>query len=228
MDKNSSALNTEDTFLIRADRLSLRRGSFALSEVSLIGEPHEIILLLGQNGAGKSSLLRILAGLLEPQSGTIIRHHRGTSLVSHDSMMYGGLTTQQNLELLCSLNGQALPQESISKWGLSEHLHTRTSLLSRGLTTRLSLVRALTSQAQLLLFDEPTSNLDDSSTNLFIDTVSAKVTERCVAIIATHDISRLLPVASRVLVLGRGTIVADSGSGGDISEALDIYHRLNR
>jgi ABC-type multidrug transport system ATPase subunit len=143
-------------------------------------------------------------------------------------MMYGGLTTQQNLELLCSLNGQALPQESISKWGLSEHLHTRTSLLSRGLTTRLSLVRALTSQAQLLLFDEPTSNLDDSSTNLFIDTVSAKVTERCVAIIATHDISRLLPVASRVLVLGRGTIVADSGSGGDISEALDIYHRLNR
>lgn len=226
--KSDSPPITPQECLVHAKEISLRLGSFFLSQVSFAGHPKEIILVLGQNGAGKSSLLRVLAGLLEPQSGTIFRRHQGLALVSHEAMMYGGLTVQQNLSLFCALDGQVIPLESLKRWGLSSHLSTRTSLLSRGLTTRLSLLRALNSPAELLLFDEPTSNLDDSSTEIFNESITQRITDGRLAIIATHDVSRLLSVATRIIVIGRGTIVADSGRTGSMSDALNEYHRLNR
>lgn len=228
MTDSTSSAAEEIAPLITLNRVTLSRGSFSLGEINLSCGPGEVILLVGHNGAGKTTFLRMLAGLLDPQRGCIKRHHRGISLVSHEPMSYGGLTVEENLSFFCALESRPIPDDLIRLWGLLPYLSKKTSLLSRGLTVRLSLVRALSSSAELLLFDEPTSNLDDSTARCYLEAITSLKAAGRTAIIATHDLNRLLPKASRMLVLGEGSILFDSHEAGGFDEALNRYHQSNR
>lgn len=228
MNESSLRAPKDSPPFLTLNQVSLKRGSFSLSRLSFSAESGEIILILGYNGAGKTTFLRMLAGLLEPSAGRIERNHRGVSLVSHEPMSYGGFTVEENLSFLCALESRPAPRELIRSWGLEPYRSTRTSLLSRGLAIRLSLVRALSSPSELLLFDEPTSNLDDVTAGRFLESITALTAAGRTAIIATHDLNRLRAIATRIMVLGEGSILCDSHEAGGLDEALNRYHQSNR
>jgi ABC-type multidrug transport system ATPase subunit len=225
--KTSPSL-TDDCTLISLRDIGLKRGFFSLSQITLLGQRAQVILIVGHNGAGKTTLIRTLAGLIKPSIGSITRRHRGIAIATTDALAFGGLTVAQNLSLFARLEGSPIPQESVENWGLAASLNSKLSNLSRGLTARVSLLRAFSSSAELLLFDEPTSNLDDAGGKLFADSVQARKGLGHLTIIATHDLTRLLPLASSVIVLERGTIQHHAENRAEIDLALDYYHYSNR
>jgi heme ABC exporter ATP-binding subunit CcmA len=161
--------------LARLESVSRLFGSFAaLRQVTLDLAPGQCYVLLGENGAGKSTLLRILAGLLAPSAGTVTvfesqdphaaRHRIG--YMSHSPMLYDELTGIENLTYFRSLyqSSECLaPQSALEQVGLDPSLPRTIGQYSQGMKQRASLARVLLSQPELLLLDEPFSNMDVES-----------------------------------------------------------------
>jgi ABC-type multidrug transport system ATPase subunit len=226
--KKTLPAHRDDSDLISLQDIGLKRGFFSLSGITLLGQRAQVLLLVGHNGAGKTTLIRTLAGLIQPSIGSISRWHRGIAIATSDALAFGGLTVAQNLSLFSKLEGSPISRESVETWGLAPSLTSKVSNLSRGLTARVSLLRAFSSSAELLLFDEPTSNLDDAGGKLFVDSVQARKGLGHLTIIATHDLTRLLPLASGVIVLERGTIQYQAKTPDEIESALNHYRYSNR
>lgn len=132
------------------------------------------LAILGPNGSGKSTLLRVLAGLLRPRRGAVLvagedmftdyRVRGRVGFVGHEPMLYGGLTVGENLNLFAALYGLAAPDERIEEicglLGLAPYRETIAGRLSRGLSQRASVARAILHQPDVLLLDEPFAGLD--------------------------------------------------------------------
>ena len=159
----------------RLDQVSRLFGSFAaLRQVSVDLEPGRCYVLIGENGAGKSTLLRILAGLLRPSHGTVkvfgnADPHEARARIgymSHAPMLYDELTAQENLRYFASLYpGRAClsPAEALRQVGLDPDLPRTLGQYSQGMRQRTSLARVLLPVPELLLLDEPFSNMDVES-----------------------------------------------------------------
>jgi heme ABC exporter ATP-binding subunit CcmA len=175
----------------------------------------EILLLLGPNGAGKSTLMRILAGLSRADSGAVsitANGKRGSCRIGyagHHSGLYSKLTLRENLNLYAKIT--RTPSDvlatTIEKWGLNSLRDRLVEELSRGSQSKASLVRAFLGDPEVLLLDEPTSNLDDSAVETLKKEISRLVTRGGVVMIATHDTARLSSIATRNIELFCGTIV---------------------
>ena len=170
-----------------------------------------INLLKGYSGCGKTTLLKILAGYLKAQSGTVFTPS-GRSPLSAEyqrqemSFLFQQLnllplaSVQRNLELAGELAGlkHSLIRERSSYWieklGLGPLAHRKAKQLSGGQQQRAAIARALMKDAQVLLLDEPTSGLDDLNTQLIINALSEMVEHECICVICTHD-SRLEELA---------------------------------
>jgi len=146
--------------------------------------------------------------------------------------MYGRLTARENLDLFRSVAD--LPSDTLKRaeevWELNDCAHKQVADLSKGTQARVSLARVFMTSPSVVLLDEPTSNLDNKGTETLLRAVRAGAEGRCV-VIATHDIHRLRDIATRVLVLDRGEIVADSGAVAEptsISQVVDYYLESNR
>ncbi len=193
----------------------------------------EVALLLGANGAGKSTLLRMLSGLSRPDAGSVyVADSASIGFFSHNLSMYGRLTARENLDLFRSVAD--LPPDTLKRaeevWELNDCAHKQVADLSKGTQARVSLARVFMTSPSVVLLDEPTSNLDNKGTETLLRAVRAEAESRCV-VIATHDIHRLRDIATRVLVLDRGEIVADSGAVAEptsISQVVDYYLETNR
>ena len=200
-----------------------------LHDVSFRTTPGEIILVVGANGAGKSTLLRVIAGLLRADAGSVAFDGQsgGIGYSGHALSLYTEFTVLENLQLFSRLLGRALSSEVLEQWQLSRVRDRRVSQLSKGEGARASLARALLGDPELLLLDEPTSALDDASVELLRSVVTGVRAANRTAILVSHDIERIAPVASRVLVLARGRIVQDA-TAAECAQALDAYRKGNR
>ncbi len=195
----------------------------------------ESLLLLGSNGAGKSTLLRICAGLSRPDSGAIALGGRspGKSLarigyVSHQSMAYSEFTVIEQLRFMSHLRKQNFSSEQLEEWQLTTLADRPIKQLSAGQRARVSLAQAFSHKPDLLLLDEPSSALDDSTCELLIKKVQLATQRGALSIIATHDLQRLRGLASRVLVLSAGQLRHDSCESGNTEESIRFYRELNR
>lgn len=179
--------------------------------------PRGVSVLKGFSGCGKTTLLKILAGYLKPDSGTLIppvpapprsREFRR----AHVSYMFQGLnllpllTIGQNLALCAEI--ALIPKKIqlerrerlLTELGLAGMESRRASALSVGQQQRAALARTLIKKSEILLFDEPTSGLDDRNT----DVIKAKIREAAresVCIVSTHD-ARLLEIADEIVEMG--------------------------
>jgi ABC-type multidrug transport system ATPase subunit len=209
--------------VVTLDRVTRLYGNFAaLREVTLTLEGGSSVMLLGENGAGKSTLLRLVAGLNAPTHGHLtvfgedpasVRHR--IAYMSHASMLYDELTALENLRYFASLHPgpQTLdPASTMREVGLDPELRRRVSDYSQGMRQRASLARALLTSPDLLLLDEPFSNLDAAGAAAmiallqgFVSAPAREGTPRTL-IFTTHQRELAAPLATRVLVLDRGRV----------------------
>jgi ABC-type multidrug transport system ATPase subunit len=175
----------------------------------------------------------MLAGLSRPDAGSVYAAKSASiGFFSHNLSMYGRLTARENLDLFRSVSD--LTRDTLKHaeevWDLNDCAHKQVADLSKGTQARVSLARVFMTSPSVALLDEPTSNLDNRSTETLLHAVRTDAESRCV-VIATHDIHRLRDIATRVLVLDRGEVVADSGAAAEpssISRVVDYYLESNR
>jgi heme ABC exporter ATP-binding subunit CcmA len=193
----------------------------ALRHVSATFEPGRCYLLLGENGAGKSTLLRVLAGLLRPTLGAVrvldrpaaeARGHIG--YMSHAAMLYDELTARENLEYTARLYPQdhdrrqacLNPDEALRMVGLDPALARPVAQYSQGMRQRTSLARVLLPQPELLLLDEPFSNMDRASAERMLALLAELRGAGRTVVLTTHQRELAEPVADVVLMMQSGAL----------------------
>ena len=207
------------------DKVSKLFGSFAaLRQVSADLEAGRCYVLIGENGAGKSTLLRILAGLLRPSFGTVKvfgdqEPHEARARIgymSHAPMLYDELTAQENLRYFRSLYpGRACltPAEALRQVGLDPELIRTIGQYSQGMRQRTSLARVLLPVPELLLLDEPFSNMDVDSARQMVELLAGFRHGSRTIVITTHQREMAAPIADSVLTLRAGRLIScDQGN----------------
>jgi ABC-type multidrug transport system ATPase subunit len=223
----------------RLDGVSKLYGGFAaLRNVSVEFPTGSSTVILGDNGAGKSTLLRLVAGLIAPSRGTVtvlggtMQEQRArVAYMSHDAMLYDELSAIENLRYFGSLHadkGCAMctgnPEMALRAVGLDPGLTRPVGQYSQGMRQRASLARVLQVDPELLLLDEPFSNLDAESALLMVElledfrtwpTRDGGTTGRAV-ILTTHQAKLAEPLADTTIRMRAGTIVAEESRGRSI------------
>ena len=204
----------------RLDGVSRLFGTFAaLRQISVELKPGRCYVLLGENGAGKSTLLRILAGLLRPSYGTVqlfggaepqqVRARIG--YMSHAPMLYDELTAQENLRYFASLySGRncLAPADVLGQVGLDPALNRPLGHYSQGMRQRTSLARVLISSPELLLLDEPFSNMDVESARQMVQLLARFRQSDRTIVLTTHQRELAAPIADWVLTLHAGRVAS--------------------
>jgi ABC-type multidrug transport system ATPase subunit len=216
--------------LLHASRLY---GSFvALRNVSLTLHAGASVVLLGENGAGKSTILKLVAGLASVSYGEIKvfgdspESQRGRiGTMGHATMLYDELTGLENLMYFAGLHGlgagkselEAVAAKALQEVNLEPGLMRRVGEYSQGMRQRASLARALLAQPELLLLDEPFSNLDVGSAHGMVERLlryvakpGANGTPRTL-LLTTHQAELAKPLARTTITLSAGQIASVAG-----------------
>jgi heme exporter protein A len=164
------------------------------------------LLVTGPNGSGKSTLLSLCAGLLAPTAGELaVAVDRGEiGYLAHEPLLYRELTALENLDLYGRLYRVPERRERagmlLERFGLWDARRERVGSLSRGMTQRLALCRALLHEPDLLLLDEPHAGLDSDAATL-VDGLLTEVNGEKTVVVATHDPVRVRNLATEALAL---------------------------
>jgi ABC-type multidrug transport system ATPase subunit len=196
----------------------------ALDGVGLTLPAGDSLLVLGPNGAGKTTLLRVLATLLRPSGGEAVV--LGCSLpgeawklrgrigyLGHEPLLYRDLSGRENLRFHARLHGSAGERGEarisalLDAAGMERRADERVGELSAGMRQRLAICRCVLHEPELLLLDEPDSNLDAEGRELARGLIGPGGRTR---VVVTHDPDRHLPEADQVLRLGIGEAAAVS------------------
>ena len=204
----------------RLEQVSKLFGSFAaLRQVTVDLEPGRCYVLIGENGAGKSTLLRILAGLLRPTHGKVtvfggqepLDARARIGYMSHAPMLYDELTAQENLRYFAKLypgRGCLSPAEVLRQVGLDPDLPRTLGQYSQGMRQRTSLARVLLPVPELLLLDEPFSNMDVESVQQMVALLAGFRQSNRTIVITTHQREAAAPIADWVLRLQAGRVAS--------------------
>jgi ABC-2 type transport system ATP-binding protein len=208
------------------EHLSKRYGqNWALRELSLRCEPG-MLGLVGPNGAGKTTLMRMIATLLDPSEGTIrwngqdIRTHSQAlrqvlGYLPQEFGVYREFSGRQFLRYLAAMKG--LPSSLIHRRvdevlaivNLEQEADCKLPTYSGGMKQRIGIAQALLGDPELLIVDEPTAGLDPAERARF-RTLLASLTRNRIVLLSTHIISDVEAVASRLLILQEGRVLADT------------------
>jgi molybdate transport system ATP-binding protein len=211
-------------------------------DLSFTLAPGEVVGLFGPSGAGKTTVLRSIAGLFRPEAGRIAAgaeiwfdseaglfvapHRRRAGLVFQDHALFPHLTARDNVAAaLGHLPKRARPDRALAlldSVGLGELAERRPAELSGGQRQRVGLARALAREPAVLLLDEPFSALDRAvRLPLYAELEALRGRLACPILLVTHDFDEVARLADRVLVLEAGRIVAE-GDVGSVSARTDI------
>ncbi|MET0306429.1 MAG: heme ABC exporter ATP-binding protein CcmA [Solirubrobacterales bacterium] len=195
----------------------------ALDAVDLTLGEGESLVVLGPNGAGKTTLLRILATLLRPGGGEVrvlgarlpgeAWKARGRiGFLGHEPLLYRDLSGRENLRFHAKLHGlrgegaERRIDGLLAAVGMERRAEQHVAELSAGMRQRLAICRCVLHEPELLLLDEPDSNLDAEGRELARELIGPR--EGRTRVLVTHDPERALPDADQVLRLGAGGRVA--------------------
>jgi heme ABC exporter ATP-binding subunit CcmA len=204
--------------------VSMASGFPLLSGVDLELAPSSLTVLVGANGAGKTSLLRLLAGLIGLSAGegsvlgldlaTVDRRQlrRRVGWLGHEGSFYDDLTVAENLTFCAKALGRPLDElpSVLERVELSARRDTAANQLSAGQRRRLGLAWLLLRRPELWLLDEPYASLDDEG-RTFFDALLGDVVERgATVVVSAHDPLRSAQLLPRTLAMAGGRIVGES------------------
>lgn len=201
-----------------------------LEGVSLVVEPLDRLVIMGQSGSGKSTILRLILGILRPHTGSIFFKQFEISRLSGRKLQqtrtrigmvyqYSALLSSRSvrdnvalpLEELTKKTRKEIDEivdEKLSLVGMLEAKHQMPSELSGGMKKRVSLARALVMDPELILFDEPSAGLDPVISSV-IDELIISLTEKSkvTSVIVTHEMDSAFRVATKMAMLYQGKII---------------------
>ena len=226
--------------LLEVEKLNSYYGdSHILFDVSLRVERHEVVALLGRNGAGKSTTLKSLMGVVTPRSGAVRldgsdiagrRSHAiaraGMQLVHEDRRIFGSLNVEENL-LLAGLTAKSKwPLERI--YGMFPRLKERRSSrgtdLSGGEQQMLAIARALIRDPKIILLDEPFEGLAPAIVRYLVDACRSLAAEGQTIVLVEQNIAATLALAKRVYMLNNGHLVHE-GPAAEIRAQPEVLQR---
>ena len=194
----------------------------AVENLSLAINKGEIFALLGLNGAGKSTTIKILCGLTEKTSGEVLinghkhenAHQEIKSIINlspQETAVANNLTTLENLEFIANLYAIPNPadkaKEMITKLGLETKTNTLAKKLSGGQKRKLSLAMALITNPRILILDEPTLGLDIKSRKALWQIIS-ELKNKATIILTTHYLEEAESLADRIAIMASGKLMA--------------------
>ena len=217
----------------------------ALDDLSLSIPPRKILVLLGPNGSGKTTTLKLISTMLLPDSGRVlvegsdtrregdrVRRHVGFA-VSTERSFFPRLSARENLDFFATLDDVPRRERKdkidqvIGLTGLVESADTLVMKFSTGMYQRLGMARALIKKPSVVLLDEPTRSLDPGSAVHFWDTVRELPDLGSTVILATHSFSEAAAVGDLVAVLYRGTLAGSLllSTNTGIDDLREFYFR---
>ena len=212
------------------------------------------LVFIGPSGGGKSTLLRVLAGLEIPDSGAVtlderrvdfgddalLRHRKGLGVVFQAYNLFPHLSALGNITLpLVKVHGKSpaeaehIAMETLGRFQLAAHAHKKPAELSGGQQQRAAIARAIAVKPRLLLFDEPTSALDPEMTSEVLAVIEELKDEGRDFVLVTHEMGFARHVADRIAFLSEGRI-AEHGpaealfSSPQTEECRDFLARILR
>ncbi|HKF59299.1 MAG TPA: ABC transporter ATP-binding protein, partial [Blastocatellia bacterium] len=218
------------------DRLTKRFGSqLVVDQVSLEIAEGELFVLLGASGSGKTSILRMIAGLSIPDAGRILLHgrdvtnlppqHRGAGFVFQNYSLFRHMTVAENIEFGLTVRKVSVPERSekrdklLELVGLTGFGRRYPQELSGGQQQRVALARALAYEPSVLLLDEPFGALDVKiRTQLRRSLKEIQQELRVTTVLVTHDQEEAFELADRIAVIERGRVL-------EVGSAEDLYSK---
>jgi simple sugar transport system ATP-binding protein len=213
---------------MRLNHITKRFGTnIAVDDVSLAFEPGEIVGLVGENGAGKTTLMSIAAGELSADEGTI-DDPSPAGIVHQHFLLVREFTIAENLAL--AMWGRD-PETIIRESGIDlRDVKRRVADLSVGEKAKLELIKAVARHPRFLILDEPTSVLAPSEATELFAVMRRLATSGTTVVFISHKIPEVLEVATRVVVMRRGKIVADGAgmSAAQLAETMVERRQIER
>lgn len=211
----------------------------AVDDVSFDIRPGEILAFLGLNGAGKTTAIKIIAGLVAADSGSIETAQGQQAGVLHVSALldghrnlYSRMTARENLEYFGVLRGLSIKkaksraEELLTLFGLADKAEVFAQKLSRGMQQRLAVSVAMMQEPKLLLLDEPTLGIDYDNTQLLISSLQKLKAEGVAILFTTHELAIAERLADRVAIIRDGKIVADDINPKSLQQEASHQYQL--
>jgi ABC-2 type transport system ATP-binding protein len=205
----------------------------AVAGLDLQIAPGEVTALLGPNGAGKTTTLAMLLGLAEPDSGTAQLFGRSPRAAVADGLvgavlqngtLLPGVTVRELVHCMRALHRTPMPSADVVRHAmLGELLDRRVERLSGGETQRVLFALALVGDPRLLVLDEPTAAMDVAARKAFWAAVRALAAAGRTVLFSTHYLEEADAIADRIVLLGRGRVVAD-GTAAEIRAVGGVRH----
>ena len=196
----------------------------AVRSLSFSVKPHQITAFLGLNGAGKSTTIRMLLGMIRPSSGTgrVLGHRiddakesvclrRKVAYVSENKQLYDYMTVEQIIRFTRPFYSDwCLDRERRLLNNYELPLKRRIKSLSKGMRTKLALLLALARKPELLILDEPSEGLDPIGIELMLESLVAQNSEGTTVFFSSHQIPEVERIADHVCLLHQGGLVLDA------------------
>ena len=209
--------------VILRDAVVLINGFPLLSGIDLDLDAGSLVVVTGANGAGKTSLLRLLGGLVTLSSGAGVvsgidlKHgdlrelRRRVGWLGHEGSFYDDLTARENLTFAAKALGRPTDEigRVLERVGLSARTSTVAKQLSAGQRRRLGLAWLLLRRPETWLLDEPYASLDDQGRTFFDDLIAEVVRGGATVVVSAHDPLRSTALSPRTLTLAGGLVVGD-------------------
>lgn len=199
-----------------------------LNDISFEVERGSIVSIVGSSGSGKSTMLKIIAGLIGKnnkniKSGEVLVNNQDPldyqksgklSLMFQEANLFPNLLVKENIALplkIKNMDNDQVVEKIVSSVGLSKHLNKLPNQLSGGMKTRVALARAFVTKPELLLLDEPFSSLDVAWKNeLYTELKELKNKNNTTVVLVTHDVEEAVILSDKIICLGiEGSIIKE-------------------
>jgi Cu-processing system ATP-binding protein len=214
-------------------------GLKVLHDVSFAVSPGEVVALVGHNGAGKTTIMKLLLGLIRPTSGSVqvLGHDPAGSNAAQARLGMGflpetvsfpaNMTGREIMNFYARLKRQDRSDNDrlLETVGLADASDRRVKTYSKGMRQRLGLAQALIGSPRVLLLDEPTTGLDPTLRRSFYDTIMSLKDEGVTVLLASHALSEMESRVDRIAIMSKGRLMAD-GSMTDLRKKAQLPARI--